>query len=161
MILKLGFIRDLSAFYMGVYLLYSAEPLCLLEPRKLYKTCFYSDKYGISLLRLRVPNVLHYTYIYSSSYLFVQSQTEQTFTISKPFSVSLTVMIIGWFGQNQMLWQPSLWFHQQNDLLEYSLLQLFHHYGNCLLPLFCTVQPLPWEHLMSPQLRHPLSHLCL
>ena len=35
-----------SAFYIGVYLLQSTEPLCLFEPRRLYEPCFYSDKYG-------------------------------------------------------------------------------------------------------------------
>ena len=41
-------------FYIGVYLLYSAEPL---RPRHLYEPCFYSDKYG--------------TYIHTYKYTYV------------------------------------------------------------------------------------------
>ena len=37
---------SLSVFYIGVYLLYSTEPLRSFEPRRLYEPCFYSDKYG-------------------------------------------------------------------------------------------------------------------
>ena len=32
--------------YVGVYLLYNAEPLRLFGSRHLYEPCFYSDKYG-------------------------------------------------------------------------------------------------------------------
>ena len=46
MIFNPVFIQALSAFYIGVYLLYSDETLCLFEPKRLYEPCFYTDKYN-------------------------------------------------------------------------------------------------------------------
>ena len=40
-----AFIQPLSAFYIGAYLLQSAEPLCLFGPKHLYEPCFCMDKY--------------------------------------------------------------------------------------------------------------------
>ena len=61
MIFNPAFIRALSAFYIGIYLLYSPEPLRLFEPRHLYEPCFYSDKYG-----MHVYNIYTCTYKYIS-----------------------------------------------------------------------------------------------
>ena len=36
-----------SAFYMGIYFLWSAGSWHLFGPRRLYEHCFYSDKYGM------------------------------------------------------------------------------------------------------------------
>ena len=46
MIFNPAFIWALSVFYIGVYLLYSAEPLRLFVRSRLYEHCLYLDKYS-------------------------------------------------------------------------------------------------------------------
>ena len=57
------FIWAFSTFYIGIYLLYSAEPLCLFEPRHSYEPCFYSDKYGTCTHRLCILVYVYFSYV--------------------------------------------------------------------------------------------------
>ena len=50
------------AFYIGVYLLQSIEPLCLFEPRRLYEHCFYSDKYSTLKITMYIYGISSWWY---------------------------------------------------------------------------------------------------